>query len=105
MARPKRETTGDSPLDAMVGPVPPKGNATLAVAEPEPPRPAKERLTLHLPVEVMERPKHDLFWMPGLALADLAAQALTDAVDRLEKERGEAFPSQKTDRKGGRAMK
>lgn len=42
---------------------------------------------------------------PGLTLADLAAQALTDAVDRLEKKKGAPFPPRKADLKGGRPMK
>lgn len=106
MARPKRKTTiGDNPLDAVV-PRGPSGSA-VAVAEPEQetPRQAKERMTFHLPVEVMERAKNAVYWTPGLTLADLAAQALTEAVDRLEKKKGETFPPRKAELKGGRPMK
>jgi len=102
MARPKRRTIGDKPLDAVVLCAP----SRAAVAEPEKaPRRAKERMTFHLPVEVMERAKNAVFWTPGLTLADLAAQALTESVDRLEKKRGEVFPPRKADLKGGRPMK
>ena len=103
MARPKRRTIGDNPLDAVV----PRAPSRAAVAKPEEeaPKQAKERMTFHLPVEVMDRAKNAVFWTPGLTLADLAAQALTDAVDRLEKKRGEAFPPRKADLKGGRPMK
>lgn len=104
MARPKRRTIGDNPLDAVV----PRGpSQAAAVAEPEDvaPRHAKERMTFHLPVEVMNRAKNAAFWTPGLTLADLAAQALTDAVDRLEEERGEAFPPRRAELRGGRPMK
>src|ERR1039458_3847629 len=59
------------------------------VADTEPPKQAKERMTFHLPVEVMERAKNAVYWTPCLTLADLAAQALTDTVDRLEKKKGE----------------
>jgi hypothetical protein len=62
-------------------------------------------MTFHLPVEVMERAKNAVYWTPGLTLADLAAQALTDAVDRMEKKKGESFPPRKADLKGGRPMK
>ena len=104
MARPKRRTIGDNPLDAVVPRAP--SRASAAVAEPEEaPRPAKERMTFHLPVEVMERAKNAVYWTPGLTLADLAAQALTDAVDRLEKKKGEPFPPRKAELKGGRPMK
>ena len=57
------------------------------------------------PVSVIERAKNAMFWTPGLTLADLASQALTNAVDSLEKKRGEAFPHRKTELKGGRPMK
>ncbi len=105
MARPKRRTIGDNPLDAVIPRAP--SRAAAAVAEPEegPPKQAKERMTFHLPVEVMERAKNAVYWTPGLTLADLAAQALTDAVDRLEKKKGEPFPPRKADLKGGRLMK
>ena len=99
MARPKRRTIGDNPLDAVVP-------RAAAVAESEEaPRPAKERMTFHLPVEVMERAKNAVYWTPGLTLAELAAQALTDAVDRLEKKKREPFPPRKAALKGGRPMK
>ena len=43
------------------------------------------------PVSVIERAKNAVFWTPRLTLAALASQALTNAVDSLEKKRGEAF--------------
>lgn len=70
-ARPKRKGIGDSPLDA--------------VAELEETfRPTKERRTFHHPVDVMERAK-------DFTLADLAAQSLTETVDKLKNKRGEPF--------------
>ena len=52
----------------------------------------------------LERPEQSAR-APGLTLADLAAQALADAVDRLEKKKGEPFPPRKGELKGGRPMK
>ena len=66
---------------------------------------AKERMTFPLPVEVMERAKNAVYWTPGLTPADLAAHALTDTVDRLEKKKGELFLPRKAELKGGRPMK
>jgi hypothetical protein len=40
----------------------------------------------------MEHTQNAMWWTPGLTLADLATQAPTDGVDRLEKKRGHAFP-------------
>jgi hypothetical protein len=76
------------------------------MAEPaDAPKQAKQRMTFHLPVEVMERAKNAVYWTPGLTLAGLAAQALTEAVDRLERHRGQAFPRRESELKGGRPMK
>jgi len=88
MALPKRRTIGDNPLNAVIPGAP--SRAAAAVAEP---------------VEVKERAKNAVFWTPGLTLANLAAQAFTNAVDRLEKKRGEAFPPRNLEPKGGRPMK
>ncbi|MCX6615994.1 MAG: hypothetical protein NTZ98_07830 [Acidobacteria bacterium] len=100
----KRKTIGENPLDAVVPRAPSRAPAAVAEAR-ELPRPTKERMTFHLPVEVMERAKNAVFWTPGLTLADLAAQALTEAVDKLERKRGELFPPRKAELKGGRPMK
>jgi hypothetical protein len=100
-----KSTIGQNPLDAVI----PRVNARAAVAEMEKPQ-AKERgtfqrMTFHLPVEVMDRAKNAVYWTPGLTLAELASKALTDAVDRLEKQRKEPFPPRKAELKGGRPMK
>jgi hypothetical protein len=101
MARPKRRTVGDNALHTAAPPT----ASRAVVAETAPPKQPKERMTFHLPVEVMERAKNAVYWTPGLTLADLAAQALTDAVDRLENKKGEPFAPRKSELKGGRPMK
>jgi len=113
MARPKRRAIGEKPVDAVVPRAPSLSEKDelfrqierikVAGAEPEKEAPtqAKERMTLDLPVDVMERAKNAVFWTPGLTLADLAAHALTEAVDHLEKKRRKPFPARKADMKGG----
>ena len=69
MAKVKRRTIGTNPLDAVV-PEP------QAVPQPRTPAPAapvsKERLTVHLPVELIDGVKNAVYWTPGLTLARLA---------------------------------
>jgi hypothetical protein len=104
---PTRKTTiGSKPLDAVV-PHPDRRPASVTPKEAPVPeaKKAKERMTFHLPVDVMERAKNAVYWTPGLTLADLAAEALSEAVDRLEKKRGHAFPSRASELRGGRPMK
>jgi hypothetical protein len=106
MAVSRRQTIGSNPLDAVV---PHPGNnrqtaKTEPAAMPDEKKP-KERMTFHLPVETMDRAKNAVYWTPGLTLADLADEALKDAVDKLEKKRGERFPPRASELKGGRPIK
>lgn len=104
----KQKGMGDSPLADLFTPT----------APPEPPPPARakrkqrvqlpqreqrehgeqkttgqrQRFTVHLPEALVERLRLAVYWTPGLTLSDMAEKALASAADKLEKERGEAFP-------------
>jgi len=108
----KRKTMEEDPLDAVV----PTKAATKAsrrglapagtYQRPEkPPRLVKERLTVHLSVELIERVKNAVYWTPGLTLAGLAEKHLSAAVDKLEKKNGKPFPQRSSNLKGGRPLK
>ena len=73
--------------------------------QPPPPPPKKERFTVHLSSQVIDRARNAVYWTPGLTLAALTAMALKTALDRLEKERGEPFPARAAELKGGRPIK
>jgi hypothetical protein len=94
----KRRTIGTNPLDAVI-PTRREERASSA------PRVVKERLTVHLPADLIDRIKNAVYWTPGLTLAGLAEEALTAAVEKLEQERGEPFPPRKAELKGGRPLK
>ena len=105
-----RKTIGENPLDALVPPkVEKRTRETTPKKAPEPPqevhRGAKERLTVHLPLEVIDRAKNAVFWSPGLTLAGLAEAAFVKALEKLEKENGGPFSPRKGELKGGRPMK
>lgn len=94
----RRTTIGTNPLDTVI-PARQKiqeSEVTLKIR--------KERLTVHLPVDLIERVKNAVYWTPGLTLARLAEEALAAAVERLERERGEPFPPRKSELKGGRPL-
>lgn len=65
----------------------------------------KERLTVHLPVDLIDRVKNAVWWTPGMTLASLAETALAKEIDKMEKKRGGPFPPRKAELKGGRPMK
>jgi hypothetical protein len=69
------------------------------------PKVEKERLTVHLPVDLIDRLKNAVYWTPGLTLAGLAEEVFQEAVERIEKERGEPFPPRKRELTGGRPLK
>ena len=106
----RRRTIGESPLDAVVPEQPEARSADQEQSPPEtetaekPRRVAKERLTVHLPVALIERVKNAVYWTPGLTLAALAEQGLLKAVAVREEDRGEPFPQRESELKGGRPL-
>jgi hypothetical protein len=68
-------------------------------------RMSKERLTVHLSQELINRIRNAVYWTPGLTLADLGEDAFTRVVAEREKQRGGAFPQRKEELKGGRPIK
>ncbi len=72
---------------------------------PSPSRPAKERVTFHLPVEMADKLRNIVYWTPGLTLASLAERALGDAIRKHEQQRGEPFPTRKSELSAGRPVR
>lgn len=109
----KKKTIGVNPLDSLIPPNPatiPNGRSSQASAsfddeEEKQQKTIKERLTVHLPIDLIERVKNVVYWTPGLTLAGLAEEAFAEAVATMEKKRGEPYPPRKENLKGGRPMK
>jgi len=111
----KRKTMGENPLDAVIptraaAAAAKAGGRRSAPAATETPqekraRVIKERLTVHLPVPLIDRVKNAVYWTPGLTLAGLAEKSLENTVDNIEKKNGEPFPQRKANLKGGRPLK
>jgi hypothetical protein len=96
--RSRRSTIGANPLDTVIPEAPPE-----AVEAPR--KVPKERLTIHLPVDLIDRVKNAVFWTPGMTLARLGEEALRAMVDQLEDERGGPFPPRREELRGGRPLK
>lgn len=100
MAARKGSTIGSNPLDQVV---------PMRSAEPPPvpdaPDLARERLTVSLPVDLVERARNAVWWTPGATLAGLVEDALAVAMDRLEAENGAPFKARNANLKPGRRMK
>ena len=65
----------------------------------------KERITLHLTKQLIERMKNCVYWTPGLTLAALGEEALQEKIEAIEKKRGEPFPPRSGRLPVGRPMK
>ena len=76
---------------------------------PRPPAPAtpvgRDRLTVHLPVDLIDGVKNAVYWTPGLTLACLAEDALRQALAALEAARGEPFPPRARNLTVGRPLR
>lgn len=65
----------------------------------------KQRITLHISSDLIERIKNTVFWQPGLTLAAFCEVALEETINKIESERGSPFPQRKSPLKIGRPMK
>lgn len=93
----RKPTIGANPLDTLM---PSKSAGGDKPQAKEPPKRVRERVTFQLPIEVVERARDAVVFTPGLTLASLVTDAIEEQLTKLEKARGEPFPSRK-----GQAMK
>ena len=106
----KRQTIGDNPLDSLIQTISDKGTeAAVMEAEARIPdqkrtKPSKQRITVQISEDVIERIKNAVYWTPGLTLASLAEESFSRAVDALENEREAPFPKRKEELKTGRPL-
>jgi hypothetical protein len=62
----------------------------------------RKRLTVSLPIELLERSRNTVYWTKGLTLARLLEQALANTLDQREQLNGQPFTRRLEDLKGGR---
>jgi hypothetical protein len=99
----KKKTLGSNPLEAYLT------AKTVPEKRTEADKPAdmykKQRITIHLPVHLIDRIKNIVFWEPGMTVTTLAEQAFEQLVSAFEKKRGEPYPERKEKTlKGGRPL-
>ena len=62
----------------------------------------RRRLTVSLPLDLLERSRNTVYWTKGLTLASLLEQALVHSLDQREGLNGQPFPKRLEELKGGR---
>lgn len=64
----------------------------------------KQRVTIHMAIDLIERVKNAVYWEPGLTLTDFAQAAFERHLKKMESSRGDLYPQRKQQLKGGRPM-
>ena len=122
-----RKSIGESPLDSLLAtPKSPTEDAKPKKSlqgngskKPSTINNDKQRLTVQISEDVIERAKNAVYWTRGLTLAQLTEEALDTAIKSLEKNstiyddktgqplkgKGDEFPQRKEDLKRGRPVK
>ena len=67
-----------------------------------PSRPRKQRVTITLPLSLLERLRNAVYWTGHGPLASLICDALDDAVTQMETANGQVFPQRLSPLKRGR---
>ena len=65
-------------------------------------RTRKQRVTITLPLSLLERLRNAVYWTGHGPLARLISEALDDAVTHMEQDNGQAFPQRLAQLKRGR---
>ncbi len=65
-------------------------------------QPMKRRMTVNLPVELLDRLRNAAYWSTGQTLTSLIESAITGLLDRVELEHGGRFPQRLGKLKPGR---
>lgn len=104
----RKSTIGFSPLDLIV-PQKPSSQPKKTIkkqAKPEPKKPSieRERVTIQIPVETVERARNASYW-DRIPFAQIVDDALNAAVDKMERARGDTYPERETGLRAGRPFK
>ncbi len=122
-----RQTIGENPLDSLLTPAEPAKKQQKKATSPKKQKQTavesngdlKQRLTVQISAEILERAKNAVYWTRGLTLAKLTEQALEKAISSLEKSatvfndetgealksKGEPFLQRNEELKSGRPVK
>ena len=117
-----RKTIGENPLDTLISAPKEKkteNNPQTNLNNKKYANGNKQRLTVQISEDTIERAKNAVYWTRGLTLAQLTEEALEKAIKNLEKnsviyddstgrplkDKNDCFPSRKEELKSGRPVK
>jgi hypothetical protein len=91
-----RKTIGDNPLDAWV--------TTVESVNKKPHGKKKQKVTLIMDADLVERLKNAVYWSPGLSLSGVLEEAAEKMISQLEKKNGKPFQERNGELKKGRKL-
>lgn len=82
-------------------PAPPSPPAAAGPAEVK----GRQKLTVHLDGDLVNRVKNAAYWNPRLTIARIAAEGIRLAIERIERENGGSYPQRESELVGGRPIR
>lgn len=83
-----------------------QGGAAANGSNADKPKPnhKKEKLTVHLTHDLIERVKNAAYWNPRLTIAAIAERGIAQVIEQVERENGGPYPAREEELKGGRPI-
>ena len=107
--RPRRTPTVVKPKPEPVVQAEPKpepsNDGEAAGKEASQPVEGRQKLTVHLEADIVNRVKNAAYWNPRLTIAKIAERGIRLALREVEKEHGGAYPQREGELVGGRPIK
>lgn len=91
----KKKTIGVNPLEAYLASHKDKSKEDVESDVNKPEATKKQRITIHVAIDLIDRVKNAVYWEPGLTLTQFAQEAFEEALKQREKKRGEEYPERK----------
>lgn len=91
--------------DDAAGSSPPPAAPKAAAADAAVPPEGRQKLTVHLEADIVNRVKNAAYWNPRLTIARIAERGIRLALREVEKEHGGAYPQREGELVGGRPIK
>jgi hypothetical protein len=108
MAKKKNKTIEANPLTDYLSPhkSPTQTSPAKKTIETADEKSLKQRVTIHISVDLIDKVKNAVYWEPGLTLTEFAERAFLRELKKWEKDWGEEYPQrQDYQLKGGRPLK
>jgi hypothetical protein len=64
----------------------------------------REKITVHLRRDLIERVKNAAYWNPRLTIAAIAEMGIAQSIEQVERENGGSYPPRDSELKGGRPI-